>query len=109
MPMTKFQGITFGAMMSVMDYGIKLYNVARKMGGMSNSVFLPALIEKSYMCLFVFAISSLFGNKISQQLAFTYQMKTMYLKEKMWYNFLKKRSNMWQLLHSLEIMGSLES
>lgn len=71
MPKTKFQGFIFGAMMSIiMAYGMELYNVARKMGGMSNSVFLPALIETSYMCLFVFVISSLLGNKVGQKLAF---------------------------------------
>lgn len=71
MPKTKFQGFIFGAMMSIiMAYGMELYNVAQKMGGMSNSVFLPALIETSYMCLFVFVISNLCGNKIGQKLAF---------------------------------------
>lgn len=71
MPKTKFQGFIFGAMMSVvMAYGMELYNVAQKMGGMSNAVFLPALIETSYMCLFVFAISGLVGNKMGRKLAF---------------------------------------
>lgn len=71
MPKTKFQGFIFSAMMSItMAYGMELYNVAGKMGKMSNSVFIPALIETSFMCLFVFAISSLCGNKIGQKLAF---------------------------------------
>ena len=71
MPKTKFQSFIFSAMMSfTMAYGMELYNIAQKMGGMSNSVFLPALIEASYMCLFVFVISTLFGNKIGQKLAF---------------------------------------
>lgn len=71
MPKTKFQGFIFSAMMSItMAYGMELYNVAHKMNGMSNAVFLPALIETSYMCLFVFVISNLCGNKIGQKLAF---------------------------------------
>lgn len=71
MPKTKFQHFIFSAMMSIiMAYGMELYNVAQKMGRMSNSVFLPALIETSYMCLFVFTISNLCGNKIGQHLAF---------------------------------------
>lgn len=73
MPKTKFQGFVFSAMMSViMAYGMELYNVAQKMGGMSNAVFLPALFETSYMCLFVFTISGLAGNKVGQKLAFKY-------------------------------------
>lgn len=71
MPKTKFQGFIFSVMMSIiMAYGMELYNVAQKMGGMSNSVFLPALLETSYMSLFVFAISNLCGNKIGRKLAF---------------------------------------
>jgi hypothetical protein len=71
MPKTKFQHFIFSAMMSIiMAYGMELYNVAQQMGGMSNSVFLPALIGTSYMCLFVFIISNLCGNKIGQMLAF---------------------------------------
>lgn len=71
MPKTKFQGIIFGILMSVtMAYGMELYNVAKKMGGMSNEVFLYALLEASYMCIFVFLFSNLFGNKIGRRLAF---------------------------------------
>lgn len=71
MPQTKFQGIVFSAVMSVlMAYGMELYNVAHKMGGMSNSVFFPAFIEMSYMCIFVFAISNICGNRIGRTIAF---------------------------------------
>lgn len=73
MPKTKFQGFIFSAMMSiVMAYGMELYNVSQKMGGMSNSVFLPALFETFYMCLPVFIISNMCGNKIGKKLAFKY-------------------------------------
>jgi len=71
MPKTKFQSFIFSAMMSlIMAYGMELYNVSQKMGGMTNAVFLPALIEASYMCLLVFVISNLCGNRIGQRLAF---------------------------------------
>lgn len=70
MPKTRFQRFAFGAMMSIiMAVGIEFYNVARKMGGMSNGVFLPALIEASYMCLFVYAISTICGNRVGKSIA----------------------------------------
>lgn len=71
MPKTRFESIVFSAMMSVaMAYGMEMYNIAREMGGMSNAVFITALQQTSYMCLIVFVISSLFGNKIGQKIAF---------------------------------------
>ena len=71
MPKTKFQSIIFSAMMSVtMAYGMEMYNNALKMGGMSNAVFLSALQETTYMCLIVFVISSLVGNRVGQKIAF---------------------------------------
>lgn len=40
MPQTKGQGVVFGILMSVfMAYGMELYNVAAKVGGMENKVF----------------------------------------------------------------------
>ena len=79
MPKTKFQGIIFGILMSItMAYGMEVYNVAIKMGyntmpgGFSNmrySVFLSALMEASYMWLFVFLFSNLWGNRIGHALA----------------------------------------
>jgi hypothetical protein len=73
MPKTKFQSFIFGAMMSIiMTYGMEVFNVSKIMGGMNNSVFLSALLEIPYMCLLVFIISNLCGNKIGQKLAFKY-------------------------------------
>lgn len=54
----------------IMACGMELYNVAHKMGGMSNSVFLPALKEAAFMWLFVFLFSNLFGNTLGKKLAF---------------------------------------
>lgn len=79
MPRTKKQGIFFGVMMSIfMAYGMEVYNVSIKMGlqslpgglsNMTNAVFLDALIEASYMWIFVFIFSNLWGNKIGHYLA----------------------------------------
>lgn len=74
MPINKLQGVVFGLLMSyVMAYGMEVYNVAIKQGfnlnpggfsTMTNHVFLDALIETSYMGLFVFITSSLYGNRV---------------------------------------------
>ena len=79
MPKTRFQGIVFGVLMSMtMAYGMEVYNVAIKMGyntmpggfsNMTNGVFLSALTEASYMWLFVFFFSNLWGNRIGHALA----------------------------------------
>lgn len=79
MPQSKFQGIVFGAIMSVsMAYGMEVYNLAIKHGypampggftNMPNTIFLEALLETSYMCLLVFAISNLWGNRLGQHIA----------------------------------------
>ena len=79
MPKTKFQGIIFGILMSItMAYGMEVYNVAIKMGyntmpggfsNMTNSVFLSALVEASYMWLFVFLFFFFWGNRIGHALA----------------------------------------
>lgn len=79
MPKTKKQGILFGVMMSIfMAYGMEIYNVAIKMGlqslpggfsNMTNIVFWEALIEASYMWIFVFIFSNLWGNKLGNKLA----------------------------------------
>lgn len=46
MPQTKGQGVVFGILMSVfMAYGMELYNVAAKVGGMENKMFWLALKE----------------------------------------------------------------
>ncbi|MCD8366843.1 MAG: hypothetical protein LUC48_02315 [Clostridiales bacterium] len=73
MPKTRTQGIIFGLIMSyAMAYGMEVYNVAIKEGvtlsagglsNMTNGVFLDALIEASYMGIFVFLISNLYGNR----------------------------------------------
>ena len=74
MPRTKTQGIIFGLIMSyAMAIGMEVYNIAIKMGfnlqmggfsSMTNAVFPAALIEASYMGLFVFLFSNLYGNRI---------------------------------------------
>lgn len=71
---TKKQGILFGIIMSyAMAYGMEVYNMAIKMGfslqlggfsNMTNIVFWEALKEASYMGLFVFLFSNLWGNRI---------------------------------------------
>lgn len=73
MPKTKGQGIVFGFIMSyAMAIGMEVYNIAIKMGfslnigglsSMTNTVFPAALVEASYMGLFVFLFSNLWGNR----------------------------------------------
>lgn len=73
MPKTKAQGVIFGLIMSyAMAIGMEVYNVAIKMGfdlnggglsNMTNDVFPAALVEASYMGLFVFLFSNLWGNR----------------------------------------------
>ena len=79
MPKTKAQGVIFGILMSItMAYGMEVYNVAWKMGiptmpggfsNMTNDVFLSALVEASYMWLFVFLFSNLWGTRGGAALA----------------------------------------
>lgn len=73
MPKNKIQGVIFGILMSItMAYGMEVYNVAWKMGipnlpggfsNMTNDVFLGALVEASYMWIFVFIFSNLWGTR----------------------------------------------
>ena len=70
MPRTRVQGVIFGLIMSyAMAYGMEVFNVAIKMGytadlsAMRNIVFLEALKEASFMGLFVFLFSNLWGNR----------------------------------------------
>ncbi len=83
MPKTKFQKIIFGLIMSyTMAYGMEVYNVAIKMGfnltngegfsSMTNIVFSEALKEASYMGLFVFVFSNLWGNRLGAKFANKY-------------------------------------
>ncbi len=79
MPKTKTQGIIFGLIMSyAMAIGMEVYNIAIKMGfnlqmggfsSMTNAVFPAALVEASYMGLFVFLFSNLYGNRIGAAFA----------------------------------------
>ena len=79
MPRTKGQGIIFGLIMSyAMAIGMEVYNIAIKMGfplnvgglsTMTNSVFPAALLEASYMGLFVFLFSNLWGNRLGAAFA----------------------------------------
>ena len=76
---TREEKIVFGILMSVtMAIGMEVYNVAIKMvyntmpGGLSNivnQVFPDALVEASYMCIFVFLFSNLWGNRLGHALA----------------------------------------
>ncbi|MCD8090875.1 MAG: hypothetical protein LUD81_09730 [Clostridiales bacterium] len=79
MPKTKFHGVIFGLIMSYsMAYGMEVYNVAIKQGlntlagglsNMTNHIFWDAAVEASYMGLFVFIFSNLWGNRIGAALA----------------------------------------
>jgi len=79
MPKTKTQGIIFGLIMSyAMAYGMEVYNIAIKEGftlkpggfsSMTNNVFTDALLEASYMGIFVFIFSGLWGNRIGASFA----------------------------------------
>ena len=79
MPKNKKQGIVFGIIMSyAMAIGMEIYNIAVKMafnlniGGfstMTNEVFPAALLEASYMGVFVFIFSSLYGNRVGAAFA----------------------------------------
>ena len=80
--MSPVKGVLFGLVMSyAMAIGMEVYNVAIKegfnlqIGGFSNMVnivFLGALKEASYMGLFVFLFSSLWGNRIGAAFAKRY-------------------------------------
>lgn len=79
MPKTKFQGVIFGIIMSyAMAYGMEVYNVAIKEGvnlvagglsNMTNIIFWHAAIEASYMGVFVFIFSNLWGNRFGAAFA----------------------------------------
>ena len=76
---TREEKIVFCILMSVtMAIGMEVYNVAIKMvyntmpGGLSNivnQVFPDALVEASYMWIFVFLFSNLWGNRLGHALA----------------------------------------
>jgi hypothetical protein len=82
MPKTKFQGFIFGLIMSyAMAIGMEVYNVAIKEGftlmaggfsNMTNSVFIDALKEASFMGLFVLLFSNLWGNRIGAAVSSKY-------------------------------------
>ncbi len=82
MPKTKFQSIIFGLIMSyAMACGMEVYNVTIKMGynltaggfsNMVNSIFPAALKEASYMGLFVFVFSNLWGNRLGARISEQY-------------------------------------
>lgn len=79
MPKNKIQRVIFGILMSItMAYGMEVYNVAWKLGiptmpggfsNMTNDVFAGALIEASYMWIFVFVFSNLWGTRGGASLA----------------------------------------
>ena len=82
MPKTKLQGVIFGLLMSYsMAYGMEIYNIAIKQGyhamaggfsNLTNQIFLDAAIEASYMGLFVFIFSNLWGNRLGEKFADKY-------------------------------------
>lgn len=66
-----------------MAYGMEVYNVAWKMGiptmpggfsNMTNDVFLGALVEASYMWLFVLLFSNLWGTRGGAALALLWNL-----------------------------------
>lgn len=79
MPETRVEKLIFGIFMSVsMAIGMEIYNVAISMGyaaqvgglsSMRNAVFPAALVEASYMWIFVFIFSNLWGNHGGRALA----------------------------------------
>lgn len=79
MPETRVEKLIFGIFMSVsMAIGMEIYNVAISMGyaaqvgglsSMRNAVFPAALVEASYMWIFVFIFSNLWGNRGGRTLA----------------------------------------
>ncbi len=79
MPKTKTQGIIFGIIMSyAMAIGMEVYNIAISMGytlmpggltNMTNDVFGAALVEASYMGVFVFIFSNLWGNRLGAKIS----------------------------------------
>ena len=70
MPKTKGQEIVFAIMMViVMVYGMVTYNVAINMGGLTNKVFLIALMELPVMGVIAFLIEGLFVSKIARNKA----------------------------------------
>ena len=79
MPETRAEKLIFGIFMSVsMAIGMEIYNVAISMGyaaqvgglsSMRNAVFPAALVEASYMWIFVFIFSNLWGNRGGRALA----------------------------------------
>ena len=79
MPETRVEKLIFGIFMSVsMAIGMEIYNVAISMGyaaqvgglsSMRNVVFPAALVEASYMWIFVFIFSNLWGNRGGRALA----------------------------------------
>ncbi|MBP3765854.1 MAG: DUF2798 domain-containing protein [Bacilli bacterium] len=70
MPKTKSQEIIFSIMMViVMVYGMVTYNVAINMGGLSNKVFLIALMELPIMGVIAFLVEGLFVSKIAHNKA----------------------------------------
>jgi steroid 5-alpha reductase family enzyme len=79
MPRNKIQRIVYGLIMSyVMAYGMEVYNVAIQMGALSSiggfsslkpAAFVVAGKEVVYMGAIVFAVSSLWGNRIGEKIA----------------------------------------
>ena len=70
MPKTKGQEIIFAIMMViVMVYGMVTYNVALNTGGLTNKVFLIALMELPLMGVIAFLVEGLFVSNIARKKA----------------------------------------
>lgn len=71
MPKTKFQNVVFGVMMvSLMVYGMVVYNITMATGGISANNFLEAFKELPIMIPIAFLIEFLLLGRIAKKMAF---------------------------------------
>ena len=72
MPKTKGQEIVFGIMMvSLMVYGMVVYNISIATGGISANTFLEALKELPLMIPIAFLVEFLLLGRVAKKMAFT--------------------------------------
>ena len=71
MPKTKGQEIIFGIMMvSLMVYGMVVYNISIATGGISGGAFIEALKELPIMIPIAFAVEFLLMGRVAKKMAF---------------------------------------
>ena len=71
MPKTKGQEIIFGIMMvSLMVYGMVVYNITIATGGISADTFIEALKELPIMIPIAFAVEFLLMGRVAKKMAF---------------------------------------